>query len=213
MLSEEMVRRASGQFDLSSVAVLTLPGLGLSGFEKGVLAQCTSLHTLDLSGNNLRDCPAALSECTALKRLDLSGNKITNLIGVELPSTIEELRIQGNQLSSAKDMKALSQLPNLQALYLRGADGKLPNPVCQANPEYPVCILELLPDLANLDGMRRSVSAYWMEEPPKMKPVALPAPTPWPELNLSLIHISEPTRLLSISYAVFCLKKKKKQQQ
>src|SRR5678816_4546808 len=27
---------------------------------------------------------------------------------------------------------------------------------------------------------------------------------------LSLIHISEPTRLLSISYAVFCLKKKKK---
>src|SRR5665254_20148 len=27
-------------------------------------------------------------------------------------------------------------------------------------------------------------------------------------LRLSLIHISEPTRLLSISYAVFCLKKK-----
>eukprot|EP00658_Telonema_sp_P-2_P074015 TRINITY_DN63186_c0_g1_i1.p1 TRINITY_DN63186_c0_g1~~TRINITY_DN63186_c0_g1_i1.p1 ORF type:complete len:104 (-),score=12.90 TRINITY_DN63186_c0_g1_i1:41-352(-) len=30
-----------------------------------------------------------------------------------------------------------------------------------------------------------------------------------PQLALSLIHISEPTRLLSISYAVFCLKKKK----
>src|SRR5678815_5914987 len=29
-------------------------------------------------------------------------------------------------------------------------------------------------------------------------------------LSLSLIHISEPTRLLSISYAVFCLKKKNK---
>src|SRR5678815_5790958 len=29
-------------------------------------------------------------------------------------------------------------------------------------------------------------------------------------LDLSLIHISEPTRLLSISYAVFCLKKKNK---
>ena len=27
--------------------------------------------------------------------------------------------------------------------------------------------------------------------------------------ELSLIHISEPTRLLSISYAVFCLKKNK----
>src|SRR5678815_5875374 len=31
-----------------------------------------------------------------------------------------------------------------------------------------------------------------------------------PHVTLSLIHISEPTRLLSISYAVFCLKKKKK---
>jgi len=29
---------------------------------------------------------------------------------------------------------------------------------------------------------------------------------------LSLIHISEPTRLLSISYAVFCLKKKNNKQ-
>ncbi len=28
-------------------------------------------------------------------------------------------------------------------------------------------------------------------------------------VRLPLIHISEPTRLLSISYAVFCLKKKK----
>src|SRR5450756_2798823 len=31
-----------------------------------------------------------------------------------------------------------------------------------------------------------------------------------PGFNLSLIHISEPTRLGMISYAVFCLKKKKK---
>src|SRR5674536_395620 len=33
------------------------------------------------------------------------------------------------------------------------------------------------------------------------------------QLILSLIHISEPTRLLSISYAVFCLKKKKTKKQ
>ena len=30
----------------------------------------------------------------------------------------------------------------------------------------------------------------------------------YPAFTLSLIHISEPTRLLSISYAVFCWKKK-----
>ena len=34
------------------------------------------------------------------------------------------------------------------------------------------------------------------------------AALPVAPLLLSLIHISEPTRLLSISYAVFCLKKK-----
>src|SRR5450756_1147421 len=32
-------------------------------------------------------------------------------------------------------------------------------------------------------------------------------------VDLSLIHISEPTRLGMISYAVFCLKKKKKKKQ
>src|SRR5450756_291196 len=35
-------------------------------------------------------------------------------------------------------------------------------------------------------------------------------PCQTPVLGLSLIHISEPTRLGMISYAVFCLKKKKK---
>src|SRR5678816_238885 len=35
-----------------------------------------------------------------------------------------------------------------------------------------------------------------------------PSGAVYPQQGLSLIHISEPTRLLSISYAVFCLKKK-----
>src|SRR5450756_780569 len=38
------------------------------------------------------------------------------------------------------------------------------------------------------------------------------AHTPARTVYLSLIHISEPTRLGMISYAVFCLKKKKKRQ-
>ena len=38
---------------------------------------------------------------------------------------------------------------------------------------------------------------------------AAPALAPALPLGLSLIHISEPTRPYSISYAVFCLKKKK----
>ena len=42
-------------------------------------------------------------------------------------------------------------------------------------------------------------------EEPNQKP-----PTFWQMLHLSLIHISEPTRQAEISYAVFCLKKKKR---
>eukprot|EP00658_Telonema_sp_P-2_P059296 TRINITY_DN48119_c0_g1_i1.p2 TRINITY_DN48119_c0_g1~~TRINITY_DN48119_c0_g1_i1.p2 ORF type:complete len:101 (+),score=29.77 TRINITY_DN48119_c0_g1_i1:105-407(+) len=42
-----------------------------------------------------------------------------------------------------------------------------------------------------------------------LKPPRTRHPNPRPNQLLSLIHISEPTRLLSISYAVFCLKKKK----
>src|SRR5450756_2773961 len=50
--------------------------------------------------------------------------------------------------------------------------------------------------------------------PQKRKPEGLQAAFlsafPIVSHNLSLIHISEPTRLGMISYAVFCLKKKKK---
>ena len=45
----------------------------------------------------------------------------------------------------------------------------------------------------------------------EIEAILLKYPTLFPDdsFDLSLIHISEPTRLLSISYAVFCLKKKK----
>src|SRR5450759_424848 len=57
------------------------------------------------------------------------------------------------------------------------------------------------------------VALHWLDEPAILRE----RPTlqdlgylPNIRFNLSLIHISEPTRLGMISYAVFCLKKKKK---
>src|SRR5678816_677126 len=52
----------------------------------------------------------------------------------------------------------------------------------------------------------RSILARALKTSPLFGIAALPK-TIHPFLILSLIHISEPTRLLSISYAVFCLKK------
>eukprot|EP00656_Telonema_subtile_P029103 TRINITY_DN3203_c0_g1_i1.p1 TRINITY_DN3203_c0_g1~~TRINITY_DN3203_c0_g1_i1.p1 ORF type:complete len:213 (+),score=43.50 TRINITY_DN3203_c0_g1_i1:176-814(+) len=207
-LTEEMVRKASGQFDLSSVGVLQLTKLEIVSIEKGVLDECAHLHTLDLAHNEIRDC-SGLGNCPELKFLDLSNNKITNLIGVELPASLEELRLEGNQVSSADDIKMLKQLPKLKALYLTSADGKTMNPVCVGNSEYPAAILEMLPHLKNLDGMRLGAGGYWPEPPAKPKPIKFPEPEPWPDTgmssdgaqlecmpsqDLSLIHISEPTR-------------------
>ena len=59
--------------------------------------------------------------------------------------------------------------------------------------ETPAAVAEAL-ERARATGER---VRFWLGDPETGK-------------DLSLIHISEPTRLLSISYAVFCLKKKKK---
>eukprot|EP00658_Telonema_sp_P-2_P035334 TRINITY_DN25713_c0_g1_i1.p1 TRINITY_DN25713_c0_g1~~TRINITY_DN25713_c0_g1_i1.p1 ORF type:complete len:142 (-),score=37.11 TRINITY_DN25713_c0_g1_i1:64-489(-) len=58
--------------------------------------------------------------------------------------------------------------------------------------------------LAETDEIRRIEAARELE-----KQIGIEEYTSRSEHSLSLIHISEPTRLLSISYAVFCLKKKK----
>eukprot|EP00658_Telonema_sp_P-2_P084696 TRINITY_DN9472_c0_g1_i1.p1 TRINITY_DN9472_c0_g1~~TRINITY_DN9472_c0_g1_i1.p1 ORF type:complete len:136 (-),score=51.97 TRINITY_DN9472_c0_g1_i1:38-445(-) len=63
----------------------------------------------------------------------------------------------------------------------------------------------------NFDNLDVVVTTYEMAKSANMS--AIVSQLWWRYLildeGLSLIHISEPTRLLSISYAVFCLKKKK----
>ena len=63
---------------------------------------------------------------------------------------------------------------------------------------------------------KNSGAANWVEKLDWKTPSGAPytsAPEQGGPSNLSLIHISEPTRLGMISYAVFCLKKKKKNPQ
>src|SRR5665648_487703 len=56
------------------------------------------------------------------------------------------------------------------------------------------------------NNIRNKLIAYGEKEVDRKVMTYIPAK----DGNLSLIHISEPTRLGMISYAVFCLKKKKK---
>src|SRR5678816_1237994 len=63
------------------------------------------------------------------------------------------------------------------------------------------------PPRSTLD--RSSAASDVYKRQPELLPGEPALESAWPySWMLSLIHISEPTRLLSISYAVFCLKKK-----
>ena len=67
---------------------------------------------------------------------------------------------------------------------------------CMAAVSSPHALAETYTWLGGTDGWIHT-NANWN-----------PAPTNYANVWLSLIHISEPTRLGMISYAVFCLKKK-----
>ena len=63
-----------------------------------------------------------------------------------------------------------------------------------------------------IPGMYSFASEKWREAAGKALKEFCDEVDSLPFADLSLIHISEPTRLGMISYAVFCLKKKKKRQ-
>src|SRR5660398_247821 len=58
-------------------------------------------------------------------------------------------------------------------------------------------------------NLKLAPAVHAMVQEVRGTPERWPAPLATTAQRLSLIHISEPTRLRRISYAVFCLKKKK----
>ena len=64
--------------------------------------------------------------------------------------------------------------------------------------------------VASFAVFKLSVLLYERVKSPLLNPLLVTVAFIIAALVLSLIHISEPTRQAEISYAVFCLKKKKK---
>ena len=77
--------------------------------------------------------------------------------------------------------------------------------------QYKMPVLDMLPIayFVNGDnGQKKTTKQAWDKKFITAEEIAVIVPIPEAVL-LSLIHISEPTRRTPISYAVFCLKKKK----
>eukprot|EP00658_Telonema_sp_P-2_P063396 TRINITY_DN52104_c0_g1_i1.p1 TRINITY_DN52104_c0_g1~~TRINITY_DN52104_c0_g1_i1.p1 ORF type:complete len:346 (-),score=100.72 TRINITY_DN52104_c0_g1_i1:83-1120(-) len=148
---------------------------------------------LDLSNNKLSTIPASILTLPALETLLCDHNQITHLpldeaikSGKSILPAAKTIGLEWNELERFP-VQLIQECAQLEMLYV----GENPNIFSYS-----------LPSVSDLQSCHRA-KVYKAGSPVlKVKCV-----------NLSLIHISEPTRLLSISYAVFCLKKKKKHHQ
>lgn len=144
--SEELVRTASGQFDVELVQHLTLASLSLRSIDRGVASQLVLLSVLDISKNNLTSLDGIEPLARTLVRLDASNNRIKSLQPLyggagagdaAVFGKLEVLRLQGNEIRELSEVLPLAkQLPKLRALYLREENMRNPNPVCDAAPDY-----------------------------------------------------------------------------
>ena len=77
------------------------------------------LTHLDLSNNYLKSVPD-LSALTNLSTLLLSGNVVTSLQHVRFPTSLKSLSLADNDIHDINHMSALTELPHLEQLIVRG---------------------------------------------------------------------------------------------
>ena len=119
---------------------------------------------------------------------------------VLIDSTYDVLEHQSDSATIEKSKKMLGQMESVL-----GADSTIESLCGDIVVHYEKYRANLLTGKAMIVAYSRTIAMKIYRQILKMRPT-------WKEKILSLIHISEPTRRTPISYAVFCLKKKKKYQ-
>jgi hypothetical protein len=116
-LSEEVVKRRGGAFDLGIIVTLDLEGLDLD--DVGVLQQCTALRELNLSGNRISSvAELAKTLPPQITHLDLSNNKISSLRGIGTFTQLQVLLLDGNNIALLSALDHLAPLRQLRSLRL-----------------------------------------------------------------------------------------------
>src|SRR5674536_261380 len=132
----------------------------------------------------------------ALRRLDETGKSIT------FEAVAAEAGVSRSWLYSQQDIRS-----EIQALRTR----RQPSPAAPLTPQRQRATEASL--LRRLEATSQRMRHLEEDNRQLRQALAEALGSARTAQTLSLIHISEPTRLLSISYAVFCLKKKKNKPQ
>ena len=116
--------------DSKSIIEISLPNNGLEGLVPSSFFTLPKLHTLDLSGNEIRLDRAFgfgdIAKAKSLRRVDLSSNDIQKFSGLGKATQLEELSVNDAYFFSAIDSE-LYQLTGLKVLRLKysGLKGKV----------------------------------------------------------------------------------------
>jgi Leucine-rich repeat (LRR) protein len=206
VLTEELVRVASGQFDVSLINTIALNDLGLRSLSSA-LERCTSLTSLNLSSNRLMSVEGLEFVSGTLQILDISNNSISRLDTLSQFKKLEVLKVQQNRIESLEALGAMSSatMPALRSIYLQTRDRQLANPVCAEKETYAKCMNERFPKLRSLDGhyfLKEQANPMFIDAGDDQE-VKLPASTPWLTEEGLRSLVTDPTKAGLITEKAF----------
>ncbi|XP_062839778.1 leucine-rich repeat-containing protein 61 [Anolis carolinensis] len=151
-ITSQLLKAKTGEFDLESILLLKLRGLGIS--DLGCLGECAGLEWLDLSGNAISHL-GPLSSLKALAVLNISSNRVSSLEPLAGCENLQSLNAAGNLLGGVQHLQCLVGLRHLENMRFANPMGRLSNPFC-ASPGYRAAIAEMFPGVKVIDGERVS---------------------------------------------------------
>ncbi|KAL3788956.1 hypothetical protein HJC23_000240 [Cyclotella cryptica] len=148
-LGKNKIERIEGLTKLTKLRKLDVQSNRLIKIEN-LTSQVDTLEELYLAHNGIdiygARCETGLAlPFTALNTIDLSRNKLTDTTPFSHLTSLSELWISGNEIKSFQDVEPLSNLPNLEGIYLEY------NPVA-SEFEYRKKLAELIPSLNQIDA-------------------------------------------------------------
>ncbi|ESL09677.1 hypothetical protein TRSC58_02599 [Trypanosoma rangeli SC58] len=160
VLTEDCLLRASRQYDVEMIFQISLRSRGLRLLGDGFV-YCSALTRVDLSRNRLVSLEGIAFLADSLMHLNASENEIENVAGIDRCSILEEVLLEGNQLSKATALAPLAQLPKLRRLFLQreiplsnDTDETLllDNPICREREVYEKFVRQHFSAVLCVDG-------------------------------------------------------------